>query len=291
MFGGRANDSIVGDAGNNIIDGYVGDDYMEGGDGDDTYYVNTTADQVVEYEDEGIDTVFSITNWTLGDHVENLTLTGTANRTGTGNALDNVIVGNSGNNVINGMAGADTMIGGAGNDTYHVNTSFDTVVELGGEGTDLVNSVTNYRLTANVENLTLTGTMDRWAEGNSEANTIRGNIGNNEINGMAGVDQLWGQGGLDTFVFSAASHTGVGSGNRDVIRDFDANDLIDVSDIATFTLLAQNASLTAGGGAELAWTQSGGNTIISGDSNDDGVADFQIQITGLHTLTADDFLL
>ena len=43
--------------------------------------------------------------------VENLTLLGTGNINGTGNALNNVITGNAGTNVLNGGAGADNMRG------------------------------------------------------------------------------------------------------------------------------------------------------------------------------------
>jgi Ca2+-binding RTX toxin-like protein len=289
--GGRGDDIMYGTSGNNFLDGYVGEDYMEGGLGDDTYVINTTADQIVEFANEGIDTVLSSTNYTLGAHLENVTLTGTLNRFATGNSLDNVLIGNSGNNVLNGAAGADTMTGGDGNDTYHVNTYKDKVIEEVDGGIDTVISNTNYTLTDNVENLTLNGTYDRSGTGNALNNVIKGNAFNNDLNGMAGVDNLWGQGGSDTFIFSDATHSGVGSGNRDIIRDFGSDDLIDVSQIAEFTLLAQNDAFTAGGDAELRWVQSGGNTIVSADLNGDGVADFDIQITGLVGLTSDDFLL
>ena len=42
---------------------------------------------------------------------------------------------------------------------------------------------------------------------------------------------------------------------------------------------------------ELHYKFAGPNTLIEGDTNGDGRADFQIQLTGLKTLTAGDFVL
>ena len=59
------------------------------------------------------------------------------------------------------------MAGGAGNDTYIVDNTGDVVTEAANAGTDLVYSSVTYTLTANVENLTLTGSSNINGTGNT----------------------------------------------------------------------------------------------------------------------------
>ena len=112
-------------AGNNPLEGGAGADTLAGGKGNDTYIVDNKADKVIEKAGEGLDLVKSSVTFALPDHVERLTLTGTANINGTGNALGNLITGNAGNNVLDGGKGNDILKGGAGNDRL-----------IGGQGTD-----------------------------------------------------------------------------------------------------------------------------------------------------------
>lgn len=123
--GNSENNILVGNSGNNSIRGNAGNDTMEGGAGNDTYNVDSAGDVVIEEADAGIDTVVSTVSHTLGANVENLTLSGGAQLSGTGNGLDNVITGNTASNTLDGGAGNDTLIGAAGRDTL-----------TGGEGSD-----------------------------------------------------------------------------------------------------------------------------------------------------------
>jgi len=83
-----------------------------------------------------------------------------------------------------------TLSGGIGNDSYVINSRADRVVEASGEGLDTVRSSISYILPANVENLTLTGTGNLNATGNTLNNVLTGNDGNNVLNGGAGIDTV-----------------------------------------------------------------------------------------------------
>lgn len=72
---------------------------------------------VLELANEGTDTVESAISYALPEHVENLTLTGSAHSTGMGNGDPNAITGNTGHNILIGGEGDDTLSGGDGYDT------------------------------------------------------------------------------------------------------------------------------------------------------------------------------
>ncbi|MDX8386785.1 MAG: calcium-binding protein, partial [Gallionella sp.] len=139
VFGEAGIDTLYGESGNDYLDGGTGADTLVGSTGDDTYIVDDAGDVITEVADEGIDTVQSSINYTLGNEVENLTLTGTA-VSGTGNSAANILTGNASDNTLDGGLGTDTLIGGAGNDTYIVDDSAEVVTEALNEGTDTVQS-------------------------------------------------------------------------------------------------------------------------------------------------------
>jgi Ca2+-binding RTX toxin-like protein len=122
--------TFTGTTGNDTLNGTTGADTLVGLAGNDTYTVNNAGDVVVENLNEGTDTVKASINYTLPDNVENLTLTGSANINGTGNALKNKITGNTGANILNGGAGADTLAGKAGNDIFVFRFGESTVSAL-----------------------------------------------------------------------------------------------------------------------------------------------------------------
>jgi len=184
-------DRLEGDGGNDSLDGGTGADTMLGGLGDDTYTVDNVGDSVVEAAGEGTDKVISSMNWALGANVEQLSLSGSAAISGTGNNLANTIWGNN-------NSAANTLAGGLGNDAYGVGTN-DIIVELAGQGTDTAFCYGDYTLGAgvSVENLYLNVAAGKTLTGNELANNLRGKTGNDTLYGQAGNDTLDGGLGSD----------------------------------------------------------------------------------------------
>lgn len=209
--GNALDNTIIGNDYDNIIDGKDGTNKLYGGKGNDTYIINASNanDTIYEYANEGIDTVKSSITYTITNaNVENLILTGNNNIDGRGNKLGNYIQGNSGSNILRGAEGNDTLYGGGGvdslyggkdDDTYIVDNKTTLVKEMADEGIDTVIASVNYTLTNHVENLTLSGTKNLKATGNTMDNIIIGNSGDNILEGKKGNDTL--QGG-DTYIFN-----------------------------------------------------------------------------------------
>lgn len=277
--GNAAGNVLTGGAGNDTLDGKAGTDTLVGGTGDDGYVVDNAGDVVTEQAGEGIDTVTASVSYTLSANVENLTLaTGAAS--GTGNALDNRILGNSAANTLNGGGGADylsggsgndTMFGGSGDDTYVVDASGDVVIEQTGEGTDTVlSSASAYTLSANVENLTLTGTRSISGTGNALANVLTGNSGNNTLRGEAGDDTLDGGAGSDTMIGGTGDDTYVVGSSSDVVteRAGEGTDTVRTT-LTSFTLATNVENLRYTGTSSFTGNGNTANNVLTGGNGND----------------------
>ncbi|MDT6920851.1 calcium-binding protein, partial [Pseudomonas atacamensis] len=277
-------------------------DTMIGGDGNDLYYVDSQSDKIIEAVGEGHDVVRSSVSYTLSANIEDGVLLGSNNLNFAGNAIDNTLTGNAGNNILagyagndilDGGAGTDTMLGGEGDDIYYVDNRSDTVTELAGEGHDVVRSTVSYTLSANVEDGVLLGSSNLNFAGNALGNTLTGNAGNNILDGYAGADTLIGGAGADTFRFSAVSDIGL-STNRDIINDFNSLEG-DKIDLRTF-----DANLTTAGFNGFTFIGAGDFTgagqlrfvdhVLSGNVNGNAGADFEIQLVGVNSFSANDLV-
>ena len=306
--GNTLNNILTGNSANNVLNGGVGLDTMIGGLGDDTYMVDNASDVVTEALGAGIDNVQASANYVLGLNVENLTLAGVTNINGTGNALNNNITGNNGSNVLdggigddtlNGGAGADAMTGGGGDDTFIVDNIGDIVTEAINDGTDSVRSGVDFTLSANIENLTLTGVAisgvgnaeNNYILGNALNNILDGDVGNDTLDGAGGSDILLGGQGNDTYIISDISASVVEAVAEGTDTVFSSVDYVLAANVENLTLTglagingtgnALNNVVTGNVGNNLLYSSAGADTLVGGAGNDTYVITNFGSITGL----------
>ena len=247
LNGGNGNDTLLGGAGKDTLTGGLGVDSLAGG-ADNDIYVDNSDDVISEDVTGGVDIVYASASYVLSANVEGLNLQGSANLSGTGNALantmngntgDNMLTGLDGNDVLDGKQGADTLVGGQGSDTYYLDNAGDQIIELAGEGVDVVFTSVSYTMADNVENMRATA-IGLTLVGNALNNLIYGSTGQDAlIDGGAGNDIIYSQGndmGATEIVHGGAGNDTIyvngftASGNYgSYVYGDDGNDTLDAS--------------------------------------------------------------
>jgi serralysin len=242
------------------------------------------------------------------------------------NQID-IVDGGAGNDQFFVSTLLSTYIGGSGNDIFRSNGHKNDFI--GGNGIDTISY--EFRHEDSVvgdENVTidlnaqaaLTGSNSRedfssienaigslnndLIIGSNGANTLMGLAGSDELQGKSGNDILvgglgqdfmFGEGDADTFVFEKVADSAANT-LRDIIFDFSraAGDRIDLSGIDANTALRGNQAFEFIGTA--AFTGEAGearfsNGILSVDVNGNGTADMTVEVRGLTTMLATDFVL
>jgi ELWxxDGT repeat protein len=323
VIGGAGNDALSGNSLANTFTGGSGNDTLSGGTGNDIYLFDADlplgSDLLVETGTGGVDLIdFTGTVVPLALDLAltttqvvhaNLSLTLSANNgidnvtggdgadTLLGNALVNVLTGGSGNDSLVGAAGNDSLTGGVGNDTlvggsgddtflYNANAALgtDSLVELTGEGTDLITFATttsravalNLGLTtaqtvaSGILSITLNAanTFENLI-GGSLADTLTGNDLANTLTGGPGNDTLAGAAGDDTYVFTTNAALGT-----DTLTEL-ASGGTDTLNFSTTTTTAVSANLSISAtqvvNANLSLVLGSSNTIenlVGGAMND-----------------------
>ncbi|MBA3678434.1 MAG: M10 family metallopeptidase C-terminal domain-containing protein [Sphingosinicella sp.] len=126
---------------------------------------------------------------------------------------------------------------------------------------------------------------------------LNGGEGDDLLDGGGGADLLTGGGGADTFRFDRGD-TGMGSA-ADRITDFLSGvDRIDLSSMDADPAMAGDQAFTFLGNAafsgavgQLRYFSDGVDTWLQGDGDGDGMADFEIALTGTVTPLVTDFVL
>jgi Ca2+-binding RTX toxin-like protein len=141
---------------------------------------------------------------------------------------------------------------------------------------------------------------DRLSGGNG-VDYLSGEAGADRLTGGGGADELVGGLGADLFKYGSVGESAPGAGNFDTIDDFTPGaDKIDLSAIDAKTsqggdqafgfVAAQTAVVQAN---KVTWYQDvlNNETVVQADNNGNAVADLQIHLAGILTLTAGDFVL
>ncbi|HEY0625218.1 MAG TPA: calcium-binding protein [Allosphingosinicella sp.] len=186
-------------------------------------------------------------------------------------ALGNdIFYGFDGDDELIGGSGVDELVGGRGNDTYSADAQ-DSLLELEGEGRDLISISSDYFvLPPNFEDL-IGGGAKFTGIGNSGDNLIQGRGGNDYLIGMAGNDTLYGnagsntlQGGTGNDIYLIVESTG------DSIVEFAGEGTDEIQTHKTsFTLPEHVENLTHTGRASFWGSGNAGDNVITGQMLND----------------------
>ncbi|NML96221.1 family 16 glycosylhydrolase [Novosphingobium olei] len=261
LFGGAGNDTLIGD----------GSDLLDGGFGDDTYIVSSPDVVISEGGDKGNDLVeTSLSSYTLGLNLENLTFTGSGAFSGAGNGEDNIIIGGNGGDTLSGGAGADVLKGGAGEDILNGGDGNDIAYGFagddvlrgndgndqlfGGDGADLIKGDAG-------DDTLDGGNGDDNLQGNDGNDTLIGGVGNDKLDGGVGADIMRGGGGDDTYIVDNAKDSVVENAGQGL-------DTVRVQ-LSSYALSANVENLTYTGVGNFSGTGNAlANKIIAGAGND-----------------------
>jgi Ca2+-binding RTX toxin-like protein len=288
--GTSADDVLIGGPGDDVFNGGDGDDLILGNDGADTLKAGAGDDLVkagagddVVFGNDGNDDIFG----------------GSGRDLLTGDAGDDRLFGDAGDDAIEGGTGNDTVYGGAGNDRVIATVGDGDDTYFGDTEEDTLDySAISANITADLGNgIGQHGSVTSAQSGIDKVfgfEDFIGGSGNDTIIASSVTNVMDGGGGNDTFVFGST-----GDADGDTIKGFQPGDKIDLSAIdantgasgnQSFVLFAGNLFTSAGQVVVTHEVRDGAeHTIVSGNTNNDTVADFKIDIAGNHALTSSDF--
>lgn len=206
----------------------------------------------------------------------------------------------SGNHRIDLREGKDTY-SAVGQERLWVAFGANIENAIGGTGRDVIHG-------NNLLNLLQGNTGDDQLFGYNGADTLEGGIGRDTLSGGRGADVLIGGAGGDTLIGGAGGDTLIGGfgadrfvvqsvadsarGQGDVIQDFRQNegDTLDFSALSG-TLNFIGTSTFSGAANEVRYSISGGNTLVSVNTNADKIADMEVTLLGVVNLTSGDLVL
>lgn len=234
-------------------------------------------------------------------------------------------IGASGNDLMFGSDGDDWIMGGAGLDTVRfaapaqaasTGAQPPVVVDLkhpdrntGVAAGDAYEGIEQFVATAADDALFGNGSANRFSGGSGQDRLIgrggfdrlEGQSGKDSLTGGNGGDLLTGGSGADQFIFNHLGDSTTRIGEGDIITDFtegrdkivldrlDANSTL-AGDQA-FVLVATGLFSGQAGELRVVKDTSHNRMLIQVDVDGNAKADFQLELSGFHTLTSADFIL
>jgi Ca2+-binding RTX toxin-like protein len=269
LTGNTLADTITANSGNDTLVSGTGIDTLVGGAGNDTFVVNNSSDAITVTAAKAGNVVQSNVNYVLPTNLLNLTGTGTAAISLTGNASVDTITANSGNDTLTAGSGLATLIGGTGNDTFVIDNASDVITEAANTGNNTEQTSVTATLAANVQNLTATGTT---------AVTLTGNTLNDVITANSAADKLVAGAGNDTLVSGTGIDTLTGGAGNDTFNVNNASDVVTASAGTNVNTISSSVSYTAStnvqdlfltGTAAITGTGNSGNDLLIAGSGTD----------------------
>jgi len=260
-IGGAGDDTLHGNAENNILIGMDGDDLLRGMAGDDDLYGRAGNDTLIG--SDGNDELFGedgddILNGSDGDDQLH---GGAGLDTLNGGKGNDHLNGGNGGDELRGGAGADLLEGRFGNDELYGDDG-DDLLE-GWDGADLLNGGNgNDLMRGQAGSDSLYGGM-----GNDEA---YGGNGNDLVDGEAGADRLFGGNGNDLMQGGAGADIVRGGNGDDLMYGGRHRDLM-FGEAGDDELWGDNGNdlLVGGSGADLLRGNQGNDSLHGGNGNDE----------------------
>ena len=310
ILGLDGHDTLLGNDGSDVLRGDAGDDLLEGGLGSDWLYGGLGSDRVSYLNDAalplGVTVDLRAGRATRGGETDRLLEIenvdgGNLADTLQGDAAANRLNGAGGVDRLFGRAGDDVLVGGLDNDRLDGDAGFDLADYAAGRSVIVDLSLTTDRATRGAEVDTLVEI--EGAIGSAIADTFRGDGLANLFRGLGGRDVQTGGSGADVFDYDATADSPWSASRTTGDRITDFVHLADDLDLSTidaktgtpavndaFTFLAAGGAAFTGAG-QVRWYTLDGNTFVEANTGGTLQAELQIQLDGLKTLTAADFLL
>ena len=285
VVAGGGNDTLIGDAADNLLDGRAGNDSLEGGNGADELRGGAGNDTLLG--GQGADDlrggvgndVLNGGSWSDvldGAGGNDLLIGENGNDTLNGGGGNDTLSGGSGLDVLNGANGNDVLEGWGGNDTLDGGTGSDTATYISSGSAVSVNLSAGTAsgghaagdVLLNIENLTGSTRADSLT-GDAGANVLRGVDGNDTLLGEGGNDFLAGGNGNDSLRGGSNSDTLNGDSGSDRLYGEGGSDTLNGGN-GTDRLYGGSSSdrLNGQAGNDQLYGQGGNDRLFGGNGND-----------------------